>query len=101
MSDMLIINALICIMGFTLGGYTFIHHLQAFSHAKTPIVDSWLVSVGTLGWSVLLYASLDERGLTAVDVFSHGLLLIFWTGNLLKVQKHCIKIRKRFRRNRP
>ena len=68
---------------------------------KTPIMDAWLVSVGTLGWSVLLYASIDEHELTAVDVFSHGLLLIFWVGNLLKVQKHCIKIRKRFRRNRP
>ena len=99
---MLTINIILCVIGFTLGGYTFVRHLKGFNKkVKTPTVDAWLTAVGTLGWSVLLYASIDEHGLTAVDVFSHGLLLIFWVGNLLKVQKHCLRFRKRFRRSRP
>ena len=76
--NMLTINIILCVIGFTLGGYTFVRHLKGFNKkVKTPIADAWLTAVGTLGWSVLLYASIDEHGLTAVDVFSHGLLLFF------------------------
>ncbi|AWY20338.1 hypothetical protein LP123_07570 [Moraxella bovis] len=101
MSNMLIINALICVVGFGLGAYTFIRHLQAFSHAKTPTVDSWLVAVGTLAWSVALYASFDDNNITHAELFCRVLFLVYWIGDILKVQKHCIKIRRRFRRNRP
>ena len=96
---MLTINIIFCVIGFTLGGYTFVRHLKGFNkRVKTPTTDAWLVAVGTLGWSVLLYASLDGYGLIAVDVFSHGLLLIFWVGNLLKVQNRCLKLRLRKRK---
>ena len=96
---MLTINIILCAIGFTLGGYTFVRHLKGFNkRVKTPTADAWLVAVGTLGWSVLLYASIDEHGSTAVDVFSHGLLLICWAGSLLQVQKHCLKLKLRKRK---
>ena len=99
---MLTINIILCVIGFTLGGYTFIRHLKGFNKkVKTPTADAWLVAVGILGWLVLLYAGLDGQGLTSIDVLSHALLLMFWVGNLLKVQKHCLKFRKRFRRSSP
>lgn len=99
---MIVINTVLCAIGFLLGGYTFIKHLKGFNHrVKTPTSDAWLVAVGTLGWSVLLYASLDEPELSGIDVFSHALILIFWVGNLLKVQKHCLRFRKRFKRISP
>ena len=95
------LNIAVCATALTAGIYTFAKHLNAFNHGKTPFADAWLTAVGTLGWSVLLYASLDEHGLTAVDVFGHALLLIFWVGNLLKVQKYGLRFRKRFLRSRP
>ncbi|AKG15629.2 hypothetical protein [Moraxella bovoculi] len=99
---MIVISIVLCTIGFLLGGYTFIKHLKGFNHrVKTPTSDAWLVAVGTLGWSVLLYASLDDPELSGIDVFSHALILIFWVGSLLKVQKHCLRFRKRFKRPNP
>lgn len=97
MSNLLIINALICLAGLGLGAYTFIRHLQAFTAAKTPIVDAWLVAVGSLAWLVALYVSFDEHSVTHLELFSRGLFLVYWTGDILKVQRHCIKVRKRLR----
>lgn len=94
MSNLLIINALICAIGFFVGVHTFIKHLKAFSSEKTPVVEAWLVAVGMLAWSVVLYASFDEPIITRLEVFSRLLFLIYWVGGILKVQKQCIKIRR-------
>lgn len=94
MSNLLIINALICGIGFGVGVHTFIKHLKAFSSEKTPVVEAWLVAVGMLAWSVVLYASFDEPTITRLEVFSRLLFLIYWVGGILKVQKQCIKIRR-------
>lgn len=94
MSNLLIINALICGIGFGVGVHTFIKHLKAFSSEKTPVVEAWLVAVVMLAWSVVLYASFDEPVITRLEIFSRLLFLIYWVGGILKVQKQCIKIRR-------
>ncbi|OPH36519.1 hypothetical protein [Moraxella lacunata] len=98
MSNLLIVNAFVCVVGFLMGVYTFIKHLKAFSTAKTPVVDAWLMSIGMLAWSIMLYASFDDPIITRLEVFSRFLFLVYWVGDILKVQKHYIKIRRRFRR---
>lgn len=95
---MMMFNVMICVMGFGVGAYTFIRHLNAFSgQIKTPTVDAWLTAVGTLGWSVLLYASFDEPIITEMEVFSRVLIFVYWVGTLLKIQKHCLRLRQRLR----
>lgn len=94
MTDLMTINIMICVAGFGIGAYTFIRHLKAFSAAKTPSVDAWLVTVGMLGWSMMLYASFDDYVITHLEIFSRALILIYWVGDILKVQKHCLKVRR-------
>lgn len=94
MSNLIIINTVICLVGFFVGVHTFIKYLKAFSAEKTPVVEAWLVAVGMLGWSVVLYASFDEPIITRLEIFSRLLFLIYWVGGILKVQKQCIKIRR-------
>lgn len=94
MSNLIMMNAVICMVGFGIGVYTFIRHLKAFSTAKTPSVDAWLVTVGMLGWSIMLYASFDDYAMTHLEIFSRALILIYWVGDILKVQKHCLKVRR-------
>ena len=98
MSNLLIVNAFVCVVGFLVGVYTFVKHLKAFSTAKTPVVDAWLVSIGMLAWSVMLYASFDDPIITRLEVFSRFLFLVYWVGGILRVQKHCARIRRRFAR---
>lgn len=95
------LNIAVCATALTAGIYTFAKHLNAFNHGKTPVADAWLVAVGTLAWSVALYASFDDQNITHAELFCRVLFLVYWTGDILKVQKHCIKIRRRFRCNRP
>lgn len=64
------------------------------------------MSVGTLAWSVWLFGAIqsviehgkiDEVGIIGSYVFGRALLLIYWLGTLLQVQKHCLtlKLKKR------
>lgn len=92
-------NALICIVGFVIGVYTFVKHLKAFTQkVKTPPADAWLVAVGTLGWSVLLYASINEPVIDDIEMTSRVLLFVYWVGTLLKIQKHCLRLRIRLKK---
>lgn len=99
MVSALVINALMCTVGFVIGAYTFVKHLKAFNkNAKTPPADAWIVAVGTLGWSVLLYASIDDPMITDIEMTSRMLIFVYWIGTLLKIQKHCLKLRQRIRK---
>ena len=98
MSDVVLFNVLMCLVGFGVGAYTFIKHLNAFNKgAKTPTADAWLVAVGTRGWSVLLYASIDDPIITGIEMVSRVLIFVYWLGTLLRVQKHCLRLRQRMR----
>lgn len=98
MSDVIVFNALMCMVGFIVGAYTFIKHLKAFNKGvKTPTADAWLVAVGTMGWSILLYASIDDHIITDMEMVSRVLIFVYWLGTLLKVQKHCLRLRQRMR----
>ncbi len=101
-----VVNVAICGLALVLGIYTFVKHLDGFGRGNTPAVDAWLVSVGTLAWSVWLLDSIqmalmqnslasDEIGLS---VFGNVLLFIYWAGSLLQVQKHCLKLKLRKRK---
>lgn len=95
---MVIFSASICAVAMAIGAYTFVKHLNAFSKdKKTPSVDAWLVAVGTLGWSVLLYASINNVVLTGIEIVSYILIFIYWIGTLLQIQKHCLRLRQRLR----
>lgn len=98
MSNLLIANAFVCVAGFLMGVYTFIKHLKVFSVTKTPVTDAWLVSIGMLTWSIMLYASFNEPIITHLEVLSRFLLLVYWVGGILRVQKYCARIRRRFAR---
>ena len=104
------VNIVICGVALGLGVYTFVKHLDGFGKGNTPAVDAWLVAVGTLAWSVWLLDNIQsaielgslysqEIGLSGAEAFGNVLLFIYWTGTLLKVQKHCIKLRIRQRKN--
>ena len=93
MSSLMIFNTCICLTGFLIGAYTFVKHLKAFSQVKTPTVDACFVSFGTLGWSVFLYVSFTDTA-THLEIFSRVLILVYWIGDILKVQKHCLKLRR-------
>lgn len=90
----------IYVVGLMVGIYTFIRHLRVFSKTKTPSADAWLVAVGMMGWSVLLYASLDEPTITSTQRLAHMLCLVYWVGSLLQIQKHCLRIRRKLNKGR-
>lgn len=104
-----IVNTLTCVAGLFLGLYVFIRHLNGMNDNKTNTVDAWLVAVGSLAWSVGLFAVIDgalERqslyshdiGLTGAEAFAHVLMLIFWVGVLLQIKQYCLKIKLRKRK---
>lgn len=99
------INITMCFVGMSAGALTFAKHLNGFNQGKTITVDAWLVCVGTLAWSVWLFKSVqfadDIRNCgvgAGVEAFGMALLLIFWLGSLLQVQKHCLKLKLQKRR---
>ena len=101
MTNLAIANIIICSGAMFLGWYVLIRDLKIFNkNAKTPPADSWLVLVGTLGWSVALLMAIntqgtdllqsDERvGLYGGNIFARALFLIYWVGELLKIKQHC------------
>lgn len=102
------VNIVICGVAFVLGIYTFIRHLSAFNKGNTPVVDAWLVCVGTMAWSVWLLDSVQAAieqgtiqhqviGVSGAEVFGNVLLFVYWAGTLLQVQKHCIRLKIRQR----
>lgn len=95
-----VVNLAICGTAVGLGWYVLIKDLKVFTKAsKTPTVDSWLVFVGVLGWGVALYMAIDAIyghmwhdepvRIYGGNVFARVLLLIYWIGDLLKIQEHC------------
>ena len=103
------LNIAVCATALTAGIYTFAKHLNVFSHGKTPVADAWLVAVGTLAWSLALYANLqdvaiagsvdsDKIGLSVAQALANTFMLFFWLGIVLQVQKHCLKLKLRKRK---
>ncbi|OOS03008.1 hypothetical protein SAMN02745664_1392 [Moraxella cuniculi DSM 21768] len=97
-------NLLICLIGMITGIYTFIKHLNSFNDRKTRTGDAWLVAVGTLGWSISLLDMIDsllDNVLmhSQAETLGNVLMLIFWLGVILQVQKHCLKIKLRKRKS--
>ena len=85
------LNIAVCATALVVGVYTFTRHLNAFNHNKTPTVDAWLVAVGTLAWSLALYANIqdmsafgsmdsDKIGLSTAQTLTNALMLCFWLG---------------------
>lgn len=103
MTNLVLLNVLLCGIGFLVGAYTFVKHLKTFNKlVKTPSADAWLVSVGTLGWSILLYASIDDpmiSDISDIEMISRVLIFVYWVGTLLKVQKHCLRLRQRLKKS--
>lgn len=102
-------NVTCCLIGMMIGVYTMIRHLNIFNHGKTPSIDTWLVAVGTLAWSLALYANLqdvaiagsvdsDKIGLSVAQTLANTFMLFFWLGIVLQVQKHCLKLKLRKRK---
>lgn len=95
----MMINILICLVSMAVGIYTFIRHLNAFNNGKTSAVDAWLVAVGTMAWSLALYANLYfyQYVLWSHHIITliHAFFMIYWVGDNLKIQRHCMRhIRK-------
>lgn len=78
------------------GVYTFIKHLNAFNRNKTSAVDAWLVMVGVMGWSLVLYGNIGDSQTS--ELGGYLLFLIYWVGDNLKIQHHCIKYRRKFKK---
>lgn len=90
---MVVYNTAVCAIAMAIGAYTFVKHLNGFSQNKqTPAVNAWLVAVGTMGWSVWLYASLNDTNLTGVKALGVTLNFVFWAGMLLQIQKYCARL---------
>lgn len=105
-----IINVATCGLGLMLGVYTFVRHLKAFSSRdKTPSVDAWLIAMGIMAWSIALFVNVqdmielqslesEEIGLSGAQTMANVLMLIYWVGAILQIQKHCLKIKLRKRK---
>lgn len=101
---MIISNIIVSLLGFLLGFLVLKNNLAIFNkHLKTPVVETWLVMVGTLAWSLALFSAIgclfDSRqfanNLSHQDMLARCLFFIFWCGQLLKVKKYCLIMRKR------
>ena len=104
-----IVNVATCVIGLTVGLYTLTRHLNIFNHARTRLSDAWLVSLGSMAWSIALFHTLVqiyeyqswqawEIGMTGAETFARVLFGVYWCGVLLQVQKHCLKIKLRKRK---
>lgn len=93
----LIVHGVLCWVGLGVGLYTFIRHLNGFNKDSTPPADAWLIMVGMLLWSVVGYRGLIE-GVSDMDLFASGLLLILWVGFTLQIRQHCLRLRLKLRR---
>lgn len=91
-------NVFICVVAMAVGVYTFIKHLNGFNHRNTSAIDAWLVAVGTMGWSLILYGNFGEQGQMA-RWLGYVLFLVYWVGDNLKIQHHCIRYRRKFRKS--
>lgn len=88
---------IVSLLGFFLGCVALINNLGIFNkNVKTPSIDSWLVFVGTLAWSLMLFSEVyhDVR-FSPEEVFARVLFFVFWCGQLLKVKRYCLLIKKR------
>lgn len=86
---------IVSLLGFILGFVVLNNNLGIFNNnIKTPSVDSWLVFVGTLAWSVLLFSDIGNR-LSHEELLARVLFFVFWCGQLLKVKRYCLLIKKR------
>lgn len=99
-------NSIVCAAGLGLGVYTLIKHLNALNHSKTPTAHALLIAVGSLAWSVALFSSVstmyalrtfesESIGLSRAEALTNFLVLVYWCGAVLQVQRYCIKIRRR------
>lgn len=90
-------NTVLSLLGFLLGCVVLYRNLAIFkSDIKSPSVDTWLVFVGTLAWSLMLFADMYQRdSLSPEEVFARVLFFVFWCGQLLKIKRYCYVIRKR------
>ncbi|WP_049237400.1 hypothetical protein [Moraxella canis] len=102
-------NSIVCSVGLGLGIYTLIRHLNALNHSKTPTAHAWLIAVGSLAWSVALFSSVSSMyalrtfesesiGLSRAEVLTNFLILIYWCGAVLQVQRYCTKLKIRRRK---
>lgn len=88
---------IVSLLGFVLGCIVLNNNLGIFNkNVKTPSVDSWLVFVGTLAWSLLLFAEVYHQVvLLPEEMFAKALFFVFWCGQLLKVKRYCLQLKKR------
>lgn len=89
-------NVIICVLAMIVGTYTFIKHLNAFNSRKTSAVDAWLVAVGVMGWSLVLYGNINNN--PNGEMVGYVMWFIYWVGDNLKIQHHCIKYRRKFKK---
>lgn len=102
------VNLLCCLLGLLAGLWALYRDLGIFtSQTKTPVVEAWLVSMGTLAWAVALYSNIEGMannsfyvesyiiGLSDAEALANVFMLIYWLGDMLKVQKYCLRLRKR------
>lgn len=89
-------NIFISFFGFLFGFLVLKNHLSIFDkHAKTPTVDTWLVFVGTLAWSLALFAEVYQHSyLPPEELFARVLFFVFWCGQLLKIKRYCFLLKK-------
>lgn len=88
---------IVSLLGFILGCIVLIKNLAIFNkYIKTPSIDSWLVFVGTLAWSLMLFSEIyHDVELLPEELFARMLFLILWCGLLLKVKHYCLQLKKR------
>ncbi len=104
-----VINSAVCVIGLSFGVYTLIKHLNALNHGKTPVAHAWLIAVGSLAWSVALLSNItvmyemrtlesEHIGLSRAEALTNFLVLVYWCGAVLQVQRYCIKLKIRRRK---
>lgn len=103
------INSAVCAVGLGLGVYTLIKHLNALNHGKTPVAHAWLIAVGSLAWSVALLSNMtvmyevqslehEHIGLSRAEALTNFLVLVYWCGAVLQVQRYCVRLKIRRRK---
>lgn len=106
---MIYANFITCLIGTLVGMVSLVRHLHIFSnHKRTIFSDAWLVAVGTLAWSLLLYSSIDSLITETMwldetstqyqaAVLARVLILIYWIGDILKIKRYCLNLAKKKR----
>lgn len=90
-------SIVLAFLGFSLGLVVLVNNLRVFSsQSRSPVMESWLVLVGTLAWSLIFFTEIWQDALVSIEVvFARFLFFVFWCGQLLRVKRYCLILKKR------